>query len=57
MHGLFGRGLAAIRDERDVLESDVAGEILRQLGRESLAENGDWLLLQRDRPLEIPAPG
>jgi hypothetical protein len=27
------------------------------LGREALTENGDWLLLQRSRPLEMPLEG
>jgi prepilin-type N-terminal cleavage/methylation domain-containing protein len=30
--------------------------VLRQLGKESLQENGDWLLLQLDRPLEVILP-
>jgi hypothetical protein len=28
--------------------------LIRELGREALIENGDWLLLHRERPLEIP---
>jgi hypothetical protein len=28
--------------------------ILKELGKEALAENGDWLLLHRSRPMEIP---
>jgi hypothetical protein len=28
--------------------------LLRELGREAIAEAGDWLLLHRDRPLELP---
>lgn len=31
-------------------------ECFRALGRASLQENGDWLLLHRDRPLEIIVP-
>ena len=31
--------------------------LLVELGREALAENGDWLLMRRDRPLELPKPG
>ena len=31
-------------------------EIFRTLGKEALQENGDWLLLHRDRPLEIVVP-
>ena len=33
-----------------------AAEYLRTLGREALQENGDWLLLHRDRPLEVVVP-
>jgi hypothetical protein len=31
-----------------------AKECLRKLGQEALAENGDWVLLHRERPLKIP---
>ncbi|MGD0089462.1 MAG: hypothetical protein ABSE73_06035, partial [Planctomycetota bacterium] len=31
-------------------------EVLREIGREALLENGDWLLLHRERPPE-PKPG
>ncbi len=54
MRTLFARGLAATGEDRASLESDAAGEVFRELGREALAENGDWLLLHRDRPLEVP---
>jgi hypothetical protein len=29
-------------------------QILRDLGREALIENGDWLLLHRERPIDVP---
>jgi hypothetical protein len=31
-------------------------EVFRNLGKEALQENGDWLLLHRDRPLEVIVP-
>jgi len=31
-------------------------EVFRALGKEALQENGDWLLLHRDRPLEVVVP-
>jgi hypothetical protein len=31
-------------------------KVFRALGREALQENGDWLLLHRDRPLEVIVP-
>jgi hypothetical protein len=33
-----------------------ARRVLRDLGREALEENGDWVILHRDRPLEVPQP-
>ncbi|MGE3163573.1 MAG: hypothetical protein AB7O52_01555 [Planctomycetota bacterium] len=30
---------------------------LRELGREALAENGDWVLMHRERPIEVAPPG
>ncbi len=29
-------------------------EFIIELGKESLSENGDWMLLHRERPLEVP---
>ena len=34
-----------------------ARELLKELGEEALEENGDWVLLHRDRPLEVPHSG
>jgi len=28
--------------------------LLEELGKEALVENGDWVLLHRERPLEVP---
>jgi hypothetical protein len=36
---------------------DEARALLRELGEEALEENGDWVLLHRERPLEIPHAG
>jgi hypothetical protein len=33
---------------------DDVQALLAELGREALAENGDWFLLHRERPLEVP---
>jgi hypothetical protein len=32
----------------------AAQRVLAELGREALAEHGDWLLLHRERPMEMP---
>jgi hypothetical protein len=41
------------------LASDKPAEAtlcIRALGKEALAENGDWVVLDRERPFEIPHP-
>jgi hypothetical protein len=44
--------------DRKLQENDLAGarECLCKLGQEALSENGDWVLLHRERPLELPPP-
>ncbi|HZW12161.1 MAG TPA: hypothetical protein VFF81_03085 [Noviherbaspirillum sp.] len=39
-----------------LLDKDTfrASELLRQIGRQALVENGDWLLLHRQRPVQVP---
>jgi hypothetical protein len=34
-----------------------ASALLQELGQEALEENGDWVLLHRERPLEVPHSG
>ncbi len=38
-------------------EHHRAAELLRELGEQALEENGDWVLLHRERPLEVPHSG
>ena len=54
MASLYGRGLetfsgALKREDRDLLR-----EVVVELGKEALAENGDWVILRRSHPLEVP---
>lgn len=35
-------------------DGDAARKILTRLGQEVLAEHADWLILHRDRPIELP---
>jgi hypothetical protein len=46
------QGLSKAIDRDDLSEAQT---LLRELGREALAENGDWVLLHRQRPLEMPS--
>lgn len=34
-----------------------ARELIQELGKEALAENGEWVLMHRDRPLHLPHAG
>ena len=38
-------------------EHHHATELLKEVGAEALEENGDWVLLHRERPLEVPHSG
>jgi hypothetical protein len=51
---------AATQQIEEMLKTNREGEIraiLKELGREALSENGDWVLLHRERPLEVPHAG
>ena len=47
------------RIERALGEGDIAlaQNLLLEIGRQSLAENADWLLMHRQRPIEVPLGG
>ncbi len=54
---LFGRASAALEKVLRTTAGPGPGRAdLRELGREALAENADWLLMHRERPLEVPRP-
>ena len=53
MEGVFSRAAESIREHSD---PRAAVECLESLGKEALSENGDWVLLHRERPLEVPHP-
>lgn len=46
-----GQRLEAALSKTDL---DFAQRIIYETGCEALDENGDWLLLHRDRPVEVP---
>ncbi|MGD0438469.1 MAG: hypothetical protein ABSB86_18575, partial [Bryobacteraceae bacterium] len=56
MESVFG--LASERMVESLAEGDEEGirRLLLKLGKEALTENGDWVLLHRERPLELPHP-
>ncbi len=46
--------ILAYEDLSKGLDPIEARKLLKRLGRESLAEHADWLLIHRDRPMELP---
>ena len=56
MHAVFENASRVIRAKLDSADHAGARACLHKLGKEALAENGDWVLLHRERPLELPHP-
>jgi hypothetical protein len=43
------------RDENQFIKDvELARELIEELGKEALVENGDWVLIHRERPLDPP---
>lgn len=55
MHTVFQSALDQLNSPET--DSRQATAVLRELGREALEENADWVMLHRERPLEPPGPG
>jgi hypothetical protein len=51
---LFLAARQHLADMKAPHEVEEARQRLLQLGKEALLENGDWVLLHRERPLELP---
>jgi hypothetical protein len=56
MSVVFGKTKEVLRNLTGSGEVREMQRVLHDLGREALAENGDWLLLHRERPLEFHSP-
>lgn len=57
MGRLFATAEARLREL--IRDNNYQGvqHLIAALGKEALVENGDWVLLHRERPLEVPHPG
>jgi hypothetical protein len=56
MSSLFAKAADLLGMFLDRQEYDNAYRCVRKVGNEALTENGDWVLLHRERPLEVPHP-
>lgn len=54
MAHLFAVGEQRLREIIQHGNYQAAQTLIEELGKEALAENGDWVLLHRERPLEMP---
>ena len=56
MASLFGRASDLLGKFLEHYDYQNAFDCVRNVGNEALIENGDWVLLHRERPLEVPHP-
>jgi hypothetical protein len=53
MHAIFAQAAKALQN---ISDPAIALNCIKKLGKEALSENGDWVLLHRERPLDLPHP-
>jgi len=51
---LFDIAQTRLQEAMDAGDLAAARKVIFDMGREALDENGDWLILHRDRPVQIP---
>jgi hypothetical protein len=56
MASLFARASDLLGKFLEHDDYENAYDCVRKVGNEALTENGDWVLLHRERPLEVPHP-
>lgn len=56
MASLFARGSELLGNFLERGDVENARRCVKLVGCEALTENGDWVLLRRERPLEVPHP-
>jgi len=54
---VFSNARARLRQLISERKGQEAQDLIEELGKEALVENGDWVLLHRERPLEVPHAG
>lgn len=56
MASLFGHASKLLGKFLEAEDYENAAQCVKKIGNEALTENGDWVLLRRERPLEVPHP-
>lgn len=54
---IFVNAATYLRQLLDQKKSTEAQDLIHEVGVESLTENGDWVLLHRERPVDVPKAG
>jgi len=54
---IYRRARRELNKKRPNIDISDIHPLLTDLGKEALMENGDWVLLHRERPLEVPIGG
>jgi hypothetical protein len=57
MNRLFWLASQRLKDSLEQGKLQGAAHVIRELGEEALAENGDWVMLHRTRPINVPMGG
>jgi hypothetical protein len=57
MGRLFSDAAVKLRERIDADDVEGGRRLVFEIGREALAENADWVILHRDRPMEGPSMG
>lgn len=57
MSHLFGLASRHLKEALEQHKPEEAERLIRELGEEALAENGDWVMLHRARPINVPIGG
>ena len=56
MQKIFYRAMQYLYKDVQAQRLTQGRELVYELGVEGLAEHGDWVLLHRERPIELPPP-
>lgn len=54
MENLFTTASERLKEHLRQNAHGQAHDLIRELGMEALAENGDWVMIHRERPVEVP---
>ena len=54
---IFGLGAERLQTALDADDGDRCRATIFELGKEALNDHGDWVILHRERPLEVPEGG